>query len=269
LSLNWQSLVANRSSVELSYHETGLDEFPINADLFLYREEVDSTYIDTSVETDLYYTDLKSRYGIILGWRGVYPGSRRPKIYEKVNYTKLGVLWEYQNLDNRKNPTHGNQVSLRYFYIVNDEAEGKRSHQAVELEWARYFPIKNRITTALQTQIKVVENKGLKDLNYYNIGGYSSVRGVRENEFFGYRTGVTSLEVRYLLSRSSRTYIFADHGYVENDVYKYGKLFAFGTGLQLQTRLGLFRIDYALSYKNNKLTAPMQGLLHFGVESSF
>jgi outer membrane protein insertion porin family len=269
LSLNWQSLVANRSSVELSYHDTGLDEFPINADLTLYREEVDSTYIDTSVETELYYTDLKSRYGVVIGWRGVYPGSRRPKVYEKMDYTKLGFLWEYQNLDNRKNPTHGNQLAMRYFYIINDDDTQDNSHQAVELDGARYFLIKNRMVTALQTQIKVVENKGISELDYYEIGGYNSLRGFREKEFYGYRTVVSSLEIRYLLSRSSRTYLFAEHAYVENEVYKYGELFGFGVGLQLQTRLGLFHLDYALSYKNNKFSAPMQGLLHFGVESRF
>jgi outer membrane protein assembly factor BamA len=269
LSLQWQRLVASRSSVQLNYHETGVNSLPVNADLSLFREEVDSTYIDTEVETEVYYTDLKSRYGIILGWNGIYPGSRRPKIYEKSNYTKTGVLWEYRNVDNRKNPRDGQTFSLRYFYIMNDSGSEENSHQAVEWEAARYIPIKNRLSLALQTKIKVAENKDLTDLDYYEIGGYNSLRGFRENEFYGYRTAVTTLEFRYLLSRTSRSYIFIDHGYIENDVYKYGLLCGFGAGLMLQTRLGLFHLDYALNYQNGKFSAPMQGLLHFGVESRF
>ena len=45
LALNWQNLAANVSSIELKYHESGISRYPINADLLIYRQEVDSTYI--------------------------------------------------------------------------------------------------------------------------------------------------------------------------------------------------------------------------------
>ncbi|MDY6914742.1 MAG: POTRA domain-containing protein [Candidatus Cloacimonadota bacterium] len=269
LSLDWRRLLADRSSVELSYHETGLEGFPVSADLSFFREEVDSTYIDTSIESEIYFYDLKNRYGLILGWRGVYPGSRRPKLYEKTDYTQIGALWNYKNLDKLKNPSRGNELELRYLYIIDKSKVSNNDHHAVEFEWAHYLLLKKRIVASLETNIKIVENKGLTDLDYYDMGGYNSLRGFREKEFYGFRTSVTSLELRYLLSQNSRTYLFFDHGYVENNIYRYGKLFGFGIGLRLQTRLGIFHLDYGLSYKKDKLTAPMQGLLHFGIEGSF
>ena len=60
--------------------------------------------------------------------------------------------------------------------------------------------------------------------------------------------------------------LFTDHGFVENEFYRYGKLFGFGFGLRLETKLGLLGIDYGLSY-HKKFKNIMNGVVHFGIET--
>ena len=46
-------------------------------------QEVDSTYIQSAVDVEVYYYTLYQKYGIYMGIEDIYPGSRRPKTVEK------------------------------------------------------------------------------------------------------------------------------------------------------------------------------------------
>ena len=112
-----------------------------------------------------------------------------------------------------------------------------------------------------------IENKKLTSLDCFNLGGSQNLRGFNENQFYGYRIGWLNLEFRYLLSRKSRAFIFSDYGYAESKEYRFGKLFGFGFGLRLETRLGMLGIDYGFGYCNGELRNPIDGIIHFGIES--
>jgi len=74
------------------------------------------------------------------------------------------------------------------------------------------------------------------------------------------------MEFRYLLGKDTRFFLFTDYGYVENSFYRYGKLFGFGFGLRIATRLGLFGFDYGFGYQE-RLRNPLEGIVHFGIET--
>ncbi|MCK4655100.1 MAG: hypothetical protein KAU01_11720, partial [Candidatus Cloacimonetes bacterium] len=67
LSLLWQRVSSDRSSIELKYHESGFYRYPVCGDFLVLREEVDSTYIKTTFDSDIYYYDLINKYGIYFG----------------------------------------------------------------------------------------------------------------------------------------------------------------------------------------------------------
>ncbi|MCD4650778.1 MAG: hypothetical protein K8S56_03205, partial [Candidatus Cloacimonetes bacterium] len=58
LQIFWQRLESDVESIELAYHESGPLRFSFAGDFSLLREEVDSTYIHTAFDTDLYYYTL-------------------------------------------------------------------------------------------------------------------------------------------------------------------------------------------------------------------
>ncbi len=267
LSLLWQRVSSDRSSIELKYHESGFYRYPVCGDFLVFREEVDSTYIKTTFGSDIYYYDLINKYGIYFGMDDIFPGSRRPKIVEKTSFKKAGVFWERNNLDYQLNPYSGSKYFLKYYYIFNRIESKNISKQAVELSYDKYQKISKNMVFAISLNANIIENKNLTEFEIYELGGSQNLRGFNENQFSGFRVGWSNIEMRYLLSRNSRAFIFTDYGYVESNVYTLGKLFGFGFGLRVETRLGILGIDYGLGYSDGELRNPLDGIIHFGIES--
>jgi len=267
LAFNWQHLSADNSSIKLTYHESGFANYPINADLLVYRQEVDSTYIRSKFESEIYYYDLFNRYGVFWGMEDIFPGSRRPAIIDRSTFNKLGVLWDMTALDNILNPSSGTEVYLKYYYIFNTVDEKDIRKQAIELRVARYFDLGKNLIIGFDVNAKVIEKKQLTEFEVYELGGAKSLRGFNENIFSGFRVGWSDLELRYLFGRNSRLFAFGAYGYVENQEYKYNDLFSFGFGLRTQTRIGLLGIDYGLGIQNGEMRNPLDGIIHIGIET--
>ena len=267
LALNWQHISADISSIELKYHESGFSRFPVNADLLIYRQEVDSTFIRSKFEGEIYYYDLYNRYGIFFGKEDIFPGSGKPATIDKTSFNKLGIIWDMTALDNILNPSSGTEIYLKYYYIFNTVDEKDLRKQAVEIMWAKYFDLGRNFVLGFDANANVIENKQLIEFEVYELGGAKSLRGFNENEFSGFRIGWSDIELRYLFGRNSRLFAFGAYGYVENQISKYSDLFSFGFGLRTQTKIGLLGIDYGLGIQNGEMRNPLDGIIHIGIET--
>ncbi|MEA2095628.1 MAG: POTRA domain-containing protein [Candidatus Cloacimonadota bacterium] len=267
LALNWQHISADVSSIELKYHESGFSRYPVNADFLVYRQEVDSTYIRSKFESEIYYYDLYNRYGLFFGKEDIFPGSRKPATIDKTSFNKLGVLWDMTSLDNVLNPSSGTQVYLKYYYIFNTVDEKDIRKQAVEIKWAKYFNMGRNFVLGFDVNANVIEKKQLTEFEVYELGGAKSLRGFNENVFSGFRVGWSDIEIRYLFGRNSRLFAFGAYGYAENQDYKYSDLFSFGFGLRTQTKIGLLGIDYGLGIQNGEMRNPLDGIIHIAIET--
>ncbi len=271
LAFNWRRMRQDRQSVEFRYHETGSFNLPVAADFELFRETADSTYIKTSVDTDIYYYSLRNKLGIYLGMDDIFPGSRRPKIYEKKSYKKIGAIWSYNSEDYLINPTKGIAFEARQFYILNKLRNKWQNKQATEIRWRNYIPLRTKLILSLSINGNQIQNKNLEDYELYSLGGAANLRGFREEQFIGYRTIWANTELRYLLTRRSRFYFFLDYGFVNQVTGKkmLNDLVGVGLGLKVDTGIGIIGIDYGLGHSNNNWTHPMDGMIHFGLETKF
>ncbi|MBT5420629.1 MAG: BamA/TamA family outer membrane protein [Candidatus Cloacimonetes bacterium] len=267
LAVNWQNLSADVSSIELKYHESGISRYPVNADLLIYRQEVDSTYIRSKFESEFYYFDLYNKYGLFYGKEDIFPGSKILNPIERSSFNKLGILWDMAILDNILNPSSGIETYLKYFYIFNTVDGDNLTKQAVEIRWAKYFNLGNQFVLEFDVNANVIEKKKLTEFEVYELGGAKSLRGFNENTFSGFRIGWSDIELRYLFGRNSRLFAFGAYGYVENKQYKYNDLFSFGFGLRTQTKIGILGIDYGLGIQNREMRNPLDGIIHIGIET--
>ena len=202
-----------------------------------------------------------------MGMEDIFPGSRQPKIAEKTSFKKAGIFWEKNITDYYLNPSSGSIFFLKYYYIFNRIENDNISKQAVELSFNHYFGISNNLVVAAGANANVIENKALTAYEVFELGGSQNLRGFNENQFKGYRVFWSNLELRYLLSRNSRAFLFSDYGYMHNDKNTFDKLFGFGFGLRVETRLGILRLDYGFSYFEDELRNPLDGIIHFGLET--
>ncbi len=109
--------------------------------------------------------------------------------------------------------------------------------------------------------------------NLYRLGGSTSLRGYREEQFLGQRIAWSNLEWRRILGQLSRAVIFLDAGYYyrqvesatgdleELDGFKVG----WGIGLRVETGIGVVGFDYGLG-EGDRLT---NGKVHFRLTNRF
>lgn len=269
--LYWENLSKNRKELELNYHEPGFDKINIAADFYFNRIEADSTYIKTSFDVDLYYYMLNQKFGVSLGYESINPGKRRPIIYEKHSRKKIGFFYELDTTDFYLNPSSGIKLKAKYYNTFDDSI----NINSTEIEIKKYFKFdqeQNWVLASLN-KLNFKQNKDLKIYDYYNLGGSNNLRGFSQDLFSGYITMLSSVELRYLSSAYSRLFIFADYGFVEfeenNKTKKLTDLLALGFGLRIKTRLGMLGIDYGIGHISGKWQNPMDGIVHFGIETSF
>lgn len=269
LAFHWQQLTTDRSSVELQYHEAGPDHYPVSGDIALYREEVDSTYIKATMDAEVYYYTLTNEFGVSASWEQYSPGGRNDELkIPHSSYRTVGGFWRYLAADDVYNPTQGTESNLHYYTRISDVDGSQTNRQAVEADVLHYWPVTQRQVLSTGIHGKVMENKDLTSFDLFHLGGTNNLRGFSEDQFSGYRLGWVNLEWRYLLSRTSRGFLFVDWAAVHSDAYSWYDLLGCGFGLRLQTRLGLMGIDYGIGYHDGEMRNPLDGILHVGIKTN-
>jgi outer membrane protein insertion porin family len=271
LGVYWQRLTAYRSLLKLDYHESGPFTFPVAGDLGLSREEVDSTYIESIVSLDVYYETMYQKFGLTLAVDDIYPGSRRPILYDTDLRRQVGMFYTLDTVDFWANPSQGNLLAIRWTEVFRTN-EGKREHEPVtEVDATHFAPLGHSYVLMAAVHGKNRPQRELADYDLFELGGANNLRGFPENAFSGFRIGWSNLELRYLLSRTSRMLAFLDYGYVEytesGTVKRIDNLFGYGFGLAVQTKVGVFKLNYALSYDQGEWRQPLDGIVHFGFET--
>jgi outer membrane protein assembly factor BamA len=176
-----------------------------------------------------------------------------------------GLAWEYSRLDNRINPHHG-------FVFKAEVVTGRKSMpdsipmQQTELiaDASWFLPLARSITCGLLLQSGYRKTPVTFDNEQYRIGGFNLLRGFDEDVFHTNAFAVGSIELRYLLDRSSHLIVLTDLGVlstIENDEELIKIPLGMGLGGQIRTAGGIFRIIFALgkaggqpfNFKNSKI----------------
>ncbi len=192
----------------------------------------------------------------------------------------LGSVWDVR--DSRLSPTSGMRVgaelsigrkefvpapdvpALRYqSLIVSGEVERA---QLLGRRWVSFVRARG---IGIRTEESPVPYYDL-----FPLGGATSLRGYREEQFRGAHVELLQIEQRYLLGTDgSRLAGFVDIGHVStrgtvlalpgepDQFFKVG----YGAGIRLGTRVGLIGLDYALGEGDG----PRDGKIHVALESAF
>jgi len=267
------------------YREPWVFGFPPTLELKLSQLDYDSTYLQLSFSAKLLFnsTDRVS-WGIEGGWEKVVPGSAGKTYLPDSRKYKMAVIFSVDLLDQPDNPRKGllYQTEAGYAQKTNHPTsffipEKQRTYLInFSFDLNHFIP-----TLRKQTFLVGLHLKGLSTdedqvpvSDQFKLGGINSLRGYREEEFFGSKIAWSNLEYRFLLNQSSRFFLFGDYGYFQRKVLSgtdeavkriSGKKLGYGFGLRIDTKAGLLGIDYGLG-ENDSFS---QGKIHFGVTSRF
>ncbi len=183
-------------------------------------------------------------------WRKYNFGTTRSITLEHVTDTR----------DNIYNPTEGGRVSMSAEVAGMG---GDFDFQKGTIEDQRYFKVGHAQVIALRGQYGLGRGH-ISEFNQYKVGGQSSLRGYREDQYRGTRMGLATIEYRFPIVTKVQGAIFTDWGAAwskdlapkSDDIHG-----SVGVGLSLNTPLGPLRLDYGRGDKG--------GRVHFSVGGTF
>jgi len=259
VQFKWNKLTSKSSEFYISYREPFILAQQISAEGSLRRKTVDTTYVNTDLQIASFFT-MKNYTKI--GLQYTYSSSLEDTL--SIDRNGVGAIVEINKLDYPTNPRKGYKNTTNYTIRWRskksyDQLVSEELEVVIPLNYYNVFYIKGL------TKLIFTKNDTLSTYDKYSFGGYESLRGFVDNQFIAAKFGIISFEYRYLLSRDSRAFVFVDYGYCE----EYKSLIGVGLGVRLKSKIGIIKIDYGIGYQDGTWTNPLQGTVHFGLETGF
>ncbi len=281
----WQK--KDRRSQELRFHyvEPWVAGFPMNLGGGFQQAIQDTTFIKRNLllEIEFPFSDVLT-FNSDLGKEDVLPDSIGQILYQLPRsnswFSRLGFAYDTRN--DYLNPSTGVLYQTQFEYArkkvstvpflgenLMEAGTFRRDRWIVDFEaYVTTFRWQTMLFGLHGRQVKSTE-KHISVSDLFRFGGTGSLRGYREEEFWGEKIAWLNLEYRYLLAPRSRVFLFFDGGYFYHkdrerkitEDYKTG----YGFGLRIETRLGIIGIDYGLG-QGRGLTS---GMVHVGLTNKF
>lgn len=246
--------------------------FGYSFDLFLLKQ--DSSYIHSNIKNGIVFTpSFNTNVIIYTGIKKISPIGDNINTVTSISNRSFGLKLNYQQLNNIFNPTIG-------WLIVADVSQGKQKSSIQETTTnavfntfegtaTNYIPVLKKITLKQSLSGGSIATQGVvTQAELFEIGGFSSFRGVNER-FIRTSDYITySFAPRYRLDALSFVEVFYDNVWFSNNQNKIINYWSVGAGFAFSTKGGIFSLSYAVSDIGNGLT-PKNGKIHFGYINLF
>jgi len=303
LDFRWHKPDRRSQEFLLAYTEPWVLGYPVNVAVSVNQRIQDTLYVDRQFALHTIWQfapDASVSVGGIL--EDLRPSSEVNGFLFSIPTSELTTLtlgFTFDRRDNPLNPRSGVYYQTRVDYIRKHERSllsdaGGGDTLAVQgtdipvrsinrsVPAQRFFmdvlmihPLTRRVVLGDGMHAAFYKSKGktIPVSEQFRLGGLNDLRGYVEDFFTGSRIGWNNLELRYLTSAKSRLFLFFDLGhYFRYDVVTDGVLkkrsgwpMGYGFGMRVDTRLGIFALDYGLG-RNDVLS---NGKVHFGFTSEF
>jgi outer membrane protein insertion porin family len=285
LDTRWERRAAETQEFVFRYIEPWVMGFPVNLDFGFEQLLQDTSYVQrsTGLGTEFLYSDKLSFFSRV-STRTISPDSLAgirfgiPK--SRALNLSLGVT--FSTVDLPANPSGGLYYSTSFEWsrkrVAATESSGAPDEtfdqKRLSVDFESYTPLFRWQILALGLHGREItsDEPVVPITEQYRFGGSRSLRGYREEQFRGSRIAWASFEYRYLLGRFSRFFGFVDVGYFfREEMLQDAKAqiketrLGYGIGLRIDTRLGIFGIDYGLG-EGDGLS---DGKVHVGLSNVF
>jgi hemolysin activation/secretion protein len=105
----------------------------------------------------------------------------------------------------------------------------------------------------------------------FRLGGLQTIRGFNEASIYANQYAIFSFEYRFLYEKNANLRAFFDGAYVKNINIPQPVNFpiGFGIGASIETKAGIFKIDYAMGKFENEPITFSNAKVHFGYLNTF
>ena len=155
---------------------------------------------------------------------------------------------------------------------VYEDVDLKSTQFQFEGEISVFFPIGARWALHARNLSGHIQNQRLFENELFRLGGIHNIRGVDENSIYASSYTLGTLEMRFLFERNSNMYLFFDGGYYKKAIPEDrvdDTPISFGAGINLQTRAGIFTINYAVGRQLGNPINIGNAKVHLGYVNRF
>jgi outer membrane protein insertion porin family len=257
LNVRWQRDERQSQEIAVQYTEPWLFNLPVNMSGNFFQRQQDTMYVRRVVDVKGELPLFESvSLGGILTLENIIPSITSTIVSESRTLT-TGIELRYDSRDDILSPTSGAQYRSGYHIgrknITGVSLHGASTVQKINLDAEFYTEPVTHQVVAFGLHGKQTTGDNIELGDQYRLGGTTTLRGYRENQFLGSRIAWTNTEYRFLLARRSFFYGFFDTGYFYLPVddakssssvqqFKYG----YGIGIRLETSLGNIGVSVAL-----------------------
>jgi outer membrane protein insertion porin family len=268
---------------QLAYTEPWVLGWPVDIGAGLDRTVRDTTYIEWVYQ---FNTRMRifNNFALLASLKSkmVLPDSAASRdlglLRNKVINAEVGI--EYDTRDYKINPSSGlyykttytygfkNNYGPSYIFIEDSSVTEKEQLQTIKIQCNWYYNLWKNQVLAVELNGMQITGGRLQLTDYFWFGGSRSLRGYRENQFWGDIVVWTNLEYRFILGRNSRIFLFNDWGFYncpDAGRDRQEILPGYGVGVRLETPMGILGVDYGLG----KGDGFKEGKIHFGIINRF
>jgi len=284
-AIRWQQFDRNSQELELKYLEPWFLGYPFNVNLGVYQRKQDTTFVQRRFDGALEFLATEDiSASLLLGTEAIIPTETGSGVFKVFNSSILttGVNLKIDTRDDPYSPTSGLYFLNAYTFsrkTINGPAQfitpglqTKINLQRFALNFSYFLELFSRQIIAAGVHGRELRGSFFENSDLFRLGGATSLRGYREDQFLGSRILWTNLEYRLLLTRRTFAFLFFDTGYYlreadnERNILKSEDfLYGYGLGLNLETGLGVLGVSFALGEGDNF----SDGKIHFGIVNEF
>lgn len=309
IGFNWQQLQVKSPRLNLLYQHPYLFNTPIGLDFSFDMFRKDSTFLNVNLQLGAQYVLNARQAGklFIQRFQTIVNGVNTTYILQQrrlpgeadVSSFNLGIDYEFNNTNYRRNPTRGNEFRIITsagskkirknnqvldlkdpgdpsfnFESLYDTIKLKTYQLRARVSAAKYLPLgrQNRSTVKLGLNGGFFQSGNIFRNELFQIGGYKLLRGFDEESQYLSQFAIGTVEYRLLVGQNSFFYVLADGGWGRNNSQNINESYTyFGTGLGLafETRMGIFNFAWAVGKRNDTELNLRQSKIHFGFVNYF
>lgn len=309
IGFNWQQLQVKSPRLNLLYQHPYIFNTPIGLDFSFDMFRKDSTFLNVNLQLGAQYILNANQAGklFIQRFQTIVNGVNTAFILQNkrlpeeadVSTFNLGVDYEFNNTNYRRNPTRGNEFRI---IVAAGSKKIKMNSQVLELSdpgdpsydfkqlydtiklktyqlrarviAAKYLPVglQNRSTVKLGVNGGFLQSGNIFRNELFQIGGYKLLRGFDEESQYLSQFAIGTIEYRLLVGQNSFFYVLLDGGWGSNNSQNTKIDYTYlgtGMGLAFETKLGIFNFAWAVGKRNDTEFNLRQSKIHFGFVNYF
>ncbi len=283
INFSWNQFQNASQKLHLNIGFPYVFKSPIGFEATLDLFKQDTTFIDVRFEGSILFSISQlSRFELSIASRQSNSLSAVPtntSSLANISMTNYSLGLIHRNYDYNYNPRKGlggdAKVTLSN-KAINNEVEGDSistdpiQYQAV-LNLKYFIPTFSKQTLGLFVQAGAIFNDHLFQNEMFRLGGLKSIRGFNEESIYASQYGVGTLEYRYLYEKNANIRVFTDLAFLKNQEVNsdFQFIFGFGIGVSLETKAGIFNIDYAMGKRENEILQLSDAKVHIGYVNNF